>query len=57
MDRNSYLDGIIETGEGYQYGNTPSRPVMENTIQDIESTGLVEEVLMKSLKIKVYDIG
>lgn len=56
-NRGEYLDEIIEYGEKYSYGSIGARPVAENTIEEIENTGLVEEVLKSSLKRKGYDVG
>lgn len=55
-NRGEYLDEIIEYGEKYSYGNVGARTVLENTVDEIEGTGLIEEVLKSSLKRKGYDI-
>lgn len=55
-DKENYLDEIIESGEGYQYGDIPARPVMRETIEYIEGTNLIFDVLKVSLNSKGYNV-
>ena len=47
FDSDFYLDEIIESGEGYQYGNPPPRPVvgMTQEIIDIKANDIIKNGL------------
>ena len=48
-DSDFYLDEIIESGEGYQYGNPPPRPVvgMTQEIIDIKANDIINNGLKR----------
>ena len=49
FDSDFYLDEIIESGEGYQYGNPPPRPVvgMTQEIIDIKANDIINNGLKR----------
>lgn len=62
-NRGRGLPGLINDGEGksgffydYQGEFTQPRPFIDNTIEEIEQTDLVENALAKGLKKRNYDV-
>lgn len=53
-DKDIFLDEIIETGKGYEYGNPPPRPVVQMTQEDMDEK--LESIINNSLKRKGWDI-
>ena len=53
-DTDKYLDEIIETGEGYQFGDPPPRPVVQMTQSIIDM--IAENIIKKGFKNRGWDI-
>ena len=48
------LSEIIETGQGYQWGNAPARPVFEMAQQEMDLK--VEDVVKKAMKRRGWEV-
>lgn len=54
FDNGVNLSDIIETGQGYQWGNAPARPVFEMAEREMEVK--IEDIIKKGLKKRGWDV-
>jgi len=56
-DEGEYLDDIIEYGDRYEWTHKPpARPVFERTMEELNASQIIENIIERNLKTQGYDI-